>query len=86
MTRKLCRFSCSISTQNPDLSTCILHQKLQMLNCCIVKKRHRESATTPDDVIETPDDVTQSVLGSPQTETSALPNGESAPPSGQSST
>lgn len=34
----------------PDLRTCLLHQKLQMLNCCIDRKRTREtvSTTAPD--------------------------------------
>ncbi|XP_041356173.1 rab3 GTPase-activating protein catalytic subunit-like [Gigantopelta aegis] len=27
----------------PNLGTCLLHQKLQMLNCCIERKRKRES-------------------------------------------
>ncbi|XP_065162898.1 rab3 GTPase-activating protein catalytic subunit [Atheta coriaria] len=28
----------------PDARTCLLHQKLQMLNCCIERKKSRESA------------------------------------------
>ncbi|XP_072301479.1 rab3 GTPase-activating protein catalytic subunit [Eucyclogobius newberryi] len=36
----------------PDLRCCLLHQKLQMLNCCIERKRardeaHREQSTSP---------------------------------------
>lgn len=28
----------------PDQRTCLLHQKLQMLNCCIMRKQTRELA------------------------------------------
>ena len=28
----------------PDLKACVLHQKLQMLNCCILMARHSEAA------------------------------------------
>ena len=28
----------------PDLKACVLHQKLQMLNCCILVARHPEAA------------------------------------------
>lgn len=31
-----------IKPENPDLRCCLLHQKLQMLNCCIQHKRRRE--------------------------------------------
>ena len=32
-----------VETSHPDLKTCLLHQKLQMLNCCIQCKRQRDS-------------------------------------------
>ena len=34
---------CGIEQCQPNLGTCLLHQKLQMLNCCIERKRKRES-------------------------------------------
>ncbi|XP_044750751.1 rab3 GTPase-activating protein catalytic subunit [Coccinella septempunctata] len=33
-----------LSRDNPDLRTCLLHQKLQMLNCCIERKKSREDS------------------------------------------
>ena len=30
----------------PDLKACVLHQKLQMLSCCILVARHPEAAFT----------------------------------------
>ena len=32
------------SPDAPDLKACVLHQKLQMLNCCILVARHPEAA------------------------------------------
>ncbi|XP_006011569.1 rab3 GTPase-activating protein catalytic subunit isoform X2 [Latimeria chalumnae] len=32
----------SLGTGSPDLKCCLLHQKLQMLNCCIERKRARD--------------------------------------------
>ena len=34
----------STSVPTPDLGSCLLHQKLQMLNCCIERKIKREAA------------------------------------------
>ncbi|MED6245652.1 Rab3 GTPase-activating protein catalytic subunit [Ataeniobius toweri] len=33
-----------LSTGSPDLRCCLLHQKFQMLNCCIERKRGRDEA------------------------------------------
>lgn len=30
--------------ENPDLNSCHLYQQLQVINCCIARKRRRESA------------------------------------------
>ncbi|XP_028991028.1 rab3 GTPase-activating protein catalytic subunit isoform X2 [Betta splendens] len=35
---------CGLSGGPPDLRCCLLHQKLQMLNCCIERKRSRDEA------------------------------------------
>ncbi|CAH2011007.1 unnamed protein product [Acanthoscelides obtectus] len=40
----------------PDLRTCLLNQKLQMLNCCIERKLARESSQTQFDSAENSDD------------------------------
>lgn len=33
-----------VSSGSPDLSSTLFHQKLQMLNCCIVRRRAREQS------------------------------------------
>lgn len=33
-----------MARESPDLRTCLLHQKLQLLNCCIERKRTREES------------------------------------------
>lgn len=43
-----------LPTGNPDHGYCLLHQKLQMINCCIERKRARESQqNSPEIVTET---------------------------------
>lgn len=46
---QLISFLFSISEDIPDMGACLLHQKLQMLNCCIRhKKSHEEKLHTPN--------------------------------------
>ena len=40
----------------PDLSRCLLHQKIQMLNCCIKKKIDRQSLETPKQPLKEDED------------------------------
>ncbi|KAL2081252.1 hypothetical protein ACEWY4_023105 [Coilia grayii] len=35
---------CGLASGTPDLRCCLLHQKLQMLNCCIERKRARDDS------------------------------------------
>lgn len=44
--------------ENPDLDSCLLHQQLQVINCCISRKLRRISATEQLDsvVSKSPDD------------------------------
>ncbi|XP_054818015.1 uncharacterized protein LOC129317687 [Prosopis cineraria] len=35
----------------PDLKSCLLHQQLQVINCCISRKRHRVTATESMDCV-----------------------------------
>ena len=45
------------TSSTPDLSRCLLHQKLQMLNCCIRKRVERQAyETKQSQVNETNDD------------------------------
>lgn len=37
-------FFCRLESGFPDQRTCLLHQKLQMLNCCIERKKSREAS------------------------------------------
>ena len=39
----LCAFVCSLPEGEPDFSSCLIHQKLQMLNCCIKAKQKPKS-------------------------------------------
>lgn len=38
-------FSCRLAPGYPDLRTCLLNQKLQMLNCCIERRQARENSS-----------------------------------------
>lgn len=39
-----------VAPGSPDQRTCLLHQKLQMLNCCVERKKAREEAAKMDPV------------------------------------
>lgn len=56
----------------PDLNSCLLYQQLQVINCCVSRKRRREIAT------ETLDFVIREA--SPNAEESSVPTDNAAAP------
>lgn len=49
--------------ETPDLNYCLLHQQLQVINCCIARKRRRDIAIESLDSIVKQDDCTNEDLG-----------------------
>ncbi|XXG46851.1 hypothetical protein AAC387_Pa02g1589 [Persea americana] len=49
--------------ETPDLNYCLLHQQLQVINCCIARKRRRDIAIESIDSIVKQDNCTNEDLG-----------------------
>lgn len=49
--------------ETPDLNYCLLHQQLQVINCCIARKRRRDISIESLDSIAKQDSCTNEDLG-----------------------